>query len=358
MRASISLMCYGGLVLSVYGGGMTPRRICVCTEEVGNGGKAKHEKAIDLISTTMSIRGGHSPPEMGTMHPSYSGLPPPPSAEFAEAQISGSVVSPPMHDVSVENVDVPTRFLLAAKGDPIAGNVRYQETLAWRNCHGIDNILFEPNHHFDVIKRNWPHFFHLRGYMNEPVYYELPPKMNLPAMRAAGVTLDILLRHYAMVTEFMWQYVERSESGKSIYIIDLEGMRLFDFAGEVIDFVKKASSFTSQHYPERAGTVFVINVPSFFHLIWKVIKPMLDPVTRQKIFILRGKEEIHNALKSKIPIENIPPEYGGRSMPLGQSPEERMLKDLMYHNNNPKYHDASSCQFCNLFPVPLGYGPA
>lgn len=135
--------------------------------------------------------------------------------------------------------------------------------------------------------------------------------------------IDELLKHYALCCEYMWTKIDNSEEGKSIYVIDLEGIGFRDFAGEVVDFVKKASSFTAAHYPERSGSIFVINVPSWFSVIWNVVKPMVDDVTKQKISILKaGKEGITKALSEKIDIANIPPEYGGMSMPLGQSPEE------------------------------------
>merc|ERR1712224_851190 len=93
------------------------------------------------------------------------------------------------------------------------------------------------------------------------------------------------------------------------------------------------SRFTGQHYPERAGHVIVINVPRWFAMIWKVVKPMVDEVTLKKISIVRGKNAVFSALAEKIPIENIPPEYGGKSMPLGESPEEYALRDLIRYNN-------------------------
>ena len=85
---------------------------------------------------------------------------------------------------------------------------------------------------------------------------------------------------------------------------------------------------------------------------------MVDEVTLQKINILRGKEEIFNALLEKIPIENIPPEYGGQSMPLGHSPEEYALRELMQHNNAVAYGDFSCggkaasppCPHCSFRP--------
>jgi hypothetical protein len=229
--------------------------------------------------------------------------------------------------------DLPDRFLRAGKGDPVEGQRRYEATLAWRKEKGIDHILTDPHPDFDLIKKHYPHYFHLRGRNGEPIFFEQPPKTNLQAMRDGGVTLDGLLRHYAMVTEFQWQCVERDDFARSITILDLEGMGIKDFVGECIEYVRRCSEFTGQHYPERAGFVFLINVPFFFSMIWKVVQPWVDEVTLKKINIIRGKQEVFNALLEKIPIENIPPEYGGTSVPLGQSPEEKFLKDMIHHNN-------------------------
>lgn len=255
--------------------------------------------------------------------------------------------------------ELPLRFLRAGKGDPVEGWRRYQATLSWRQQHGIDHILTDPHPNFDLIKRNYPHYYHLRGRNGEPVFFEQPPKTNLQTMKDGGVVLEGLLHHYAMVTEFQWQFVERDDFARSITVLDLEGMRMRDFVGECVEYVRRCSEFTGQHYPERAGFVFVINVPGWFAMIWNVVKPMVDEVTLKKINILRGKNEIFEALLEKIPIENIPPEYGGQSVPLGESPEEHLLRDLMHHNNALASGDYSCggratnppCPFCSFVPA-------
>ena len=145
--------------------------------------------------------------------------------------------------------------------------------------------------------QHYPHYYHLKGRKGEPVFFELPPKTNLAAMRKGGIDINTLLRHYAMVTEFQWQFVERDDYARSITVIDLEGIRMTDFVGECVDYVRKCSEFTGQHYPERAGTVLVINVPGWFKMIWNVVKPMVDEVTLKKIRILRGKQEIFNEVR-------------------------------------------------------------
>ena len=289
---------------------------------------------------------------------------------------------PPLsYDAPVPPKETPLRFIRAGKGDPVLGRQRYEQTLAWRQENRMNTILKEPEPHFELIKRYYPHHFHLKGKNGEYCYYESPPQTNLKALREGGVDLQALLRHYAMVTEFSWQYIDRNDFGQSIYIIDLKGIRVSDFVGECVDFVRKASQFTGAHYPERAGCVFVINVPSWFKckstnvyamvataretdeccaacstlVIWNVVKPMVDVDTLKKIYILRGKKEIFNSLCERIPLENIPPEYGGNSMPLGQAPEERLLWDLMTHNNAlanggkcKGTHSGDPCPFCTF----------
>ena len=255
------------------------------------------------------------------------------------------------------------RYLRATRNDTLEARRRLTSSLRWRSEQGMDQILAAPHPHFDIIKRYYPHAFHLRGWNNEPVYYESPAKINVQALKEAGLSLENLVRHYALITEFMWTYISQYQNGpmsKGITVLDLDGMRLRDFAGDVVTFLKRAASFTSQHYPERAGTIYVLNSPPFFQVIWKIITPLLDPVTLTKVRVVessnRDPQAVRNALLERIPLENIPREYGGQSpIPLGCSPEEQLLQELMNHNNYHIYsfsqmgmrHQGYGCQFCS-----------
>jgi hypothetical protein len=167
-------------------------------------------------------------------------------------------------DPPLPPVQTPLRFIRAGKNDPIVGRQRYEETLAWRKENGMNTILKEPHSHFELIKEHYPHYYHLKGKNGMYCYYEKPPKTNLKALKNAGLQISDLLRHYAFVTEFGWQVIDRNDLGRSIYIIDLNGIGITDFVGECVDFVKQTAKFTGQHYPERAGFIYVINVPSWF----------------------------------------------------------------------------------------------
>jgi hypothetical protein len=138
------------------------------------------------------------------------------------------IQSPPAPPVS----QLPDRFLRAGKGDVTEGTRRYRATLDWRRQYNIDGILLEAHPMFGLIKHHYPHFYHGRGYKNEPVFFEQPPKTNLQALKAAGVDLDGLVRHYTMVTEFQWQFIEPSDQARSITVLDLDGIRMMDFVGE------------------------------------------------------------------------------------------------------------------------------
>jgi hypothetical protein len=162
----------------------------------------------------------------------------------------------------------------------------------------------------------------------------------------------------------MWTYISPYQNGPSsrgITVIDLDGLRLQGFVGEAVTFVKRAAFFTSRHYPERCGAIYIVNSPPFFQVLWKMITPILDPVTIEKVRVVYSSKydnlAIRNALVERIPMENIPREYGGASkIPLGFSPQERLLRELMNHNNfhvswdlrmGRLQHDPC-CRFCNF----------
>jgi hypothetical protein len=77
----------------------------------------------------------------------------------------------------------------------------------------------------------------------------------------------------------------------------------------------------------------VINVPAWFKIIFSVIKPLIDESTLEKIYILRGANEIRQNMLERIPLESIPAEYGGQGPPLGHSDQEREFRALVEHNN-------------------------
>lgn len=61
-------------------------------------------------------------------------------------------------------------------------------------------------------------------------------------------------------------------------------------------------------YPERLKKVFVVNQPWTLSLLYSVIEPLLDPVTRKKICFLKKQE----LLVHYFPKETLLVDYGGQ----------------------------------------------
>jgi hypothetical protein len=180
---------------------------------------------------------------------------------------------------------------------------------------------------FFLVKAHYPHFFYGRSKYGNPIYIEQVGKVVTKNIRAGGGKLKDMIFHYIYTAEFMWNVLEPTEYGSSLTILDVEGIGFFDFAGEAVEFVKKATAVVQEHYPERGFMVFIINAPLWFTSVWAVVSTWVNPNTRDKIKIL-GKHYADELLKV-IPKENLPTCYGGSNpRPLQDSDEEKMMRNI------------------------------
>ena len=61
-------------------------------------------------------------------------------------------------------------------------------------------------------------------------------------------------------------------------------------------------------------------------MAWRIVRPFLDPVTLEKVRIVRGAAKVRDALLERIAPSELPKEYGGESQDaLGESPQEQLL---------------------------------
>lgn len=198
------------------------------------------------------------------------------------ASIDGSTASE-TKAISGGPIAFSPRFIAGEKGDVEKGRARYLATLEWRKENGIDDILVEPHPNFEIIKKYYPQYFHGRTRDGLPVYIERPGKIDLSALKREGLSIDDLLRHYMYITEYLWRVLEPNDEARSITVVDVAGIGMYDLGGEVLDFIKRASAFTGAHYPERSAHIFIVNIPGWFNMIWRMVQPLIDPVTRQKV---------------------------------------------------------------------------
>jgi hypothetical protein len=68
----------------------------------------------------------------------------------------------------------------------------------------------------------------------------------------------------------------------------------------------------SDHYPERLGTLLVINAPMMLSIAWKVIQAFLDDVTKTKIKIVGSDpKQWQPILFEMVDRAQVPRMYGG-----------------------------------------------
>jgi hypothetical protein len=222
-------------------------------------------------------------------------------------------VTPTGSDPSDQTVQVPGHFLAAEGGDYKKALNRWKETLAFRQRHQMDNLLTQPHRHFRAIKNLYPHFYHKRTRQGHIVYYEAPGVIDIKVLEKLQLNVEDLFWHYLYLSEFLWKEIETSESTQVLTVVDMKGVSVSDVAsnGKVLEYIRRISDCSRDHYPGRSFMIFMINVPKWFSFVWKhVLSPLLDAKTRARTHIY-GSDYLQ-ALTEFIPLPDIPEAYGGK----------------------------------------------
>lgn len=253
------------------------------------------------------------------------------TASLSSADIAaGKGEFPPMHE----------KWIRAEKNHRDRAEHRYKVTMKWRKENKIDSLLDEPQPYFHLIKKAYPHFMHFFDKEGHPLWYEAASKTNQKLLHAAGVTQDILLRHYLFCTEFLWGRAFRDENGQSFTVLNMDGLTMASTQGETMNYVKKAAKTLGDHYPERCHKTFIINAPWWLNAIIKMVSLVLDPVTKKKISVYPPGSKGIEELSKYVDAQYIPKEIGGQGVAFGESPQEIMLREhvervLKEHNMVP-----------------------
>ena len=175
-------------------------------------------------------------------------------------------------------------------------------------------------------------------------------------------------------TEFLYCKLYVSETAKTITVFDVEGVGIRDLAGVAFEFLRRSSSLIQEHYPgqsdipspvlpvaflytyfnvhalcslcclyistERSKVIMIVNAPSWFSFLWKMIRPMVNERTQKKVKICKSGKETTDAIAEFVDIEKVPKCYGGQ-LTYGDdpdscrwnSPEEKALREHVYAIN-------------------------
>ncbi|GMF43896.1 unnamed protein product [Phytophthora fragariaefolia] len=171
-----------------------------------------------------------------------------------------------------------------------------------------------------MLCRHYTQFLHKHDKLGHPLYFEKIGSINIPQLKKVGVTQDALFKHYLFAMEFSLKYAAHqtcpcdacasSETQKMCIVLDARGIGMRDMGGEAFEFIRRCTGAMQRHYPQRSFKIFIVNVPSWFGMAWKGVKPLLNEATRAKTNILT-ESETAGALLKYIDADSLPVEYGG-----------------------------------------------
>mmetsp|Transcript_11917 Transcript_11917/g.15588 ORF Transcript_11917/g.15588 Transcript_11917/m.15588 type:complete len:556 (+) Transcript_11917:107-1774(+) len=238
---------------------------------------------------------------------------------------------------------IPLRYIRGMEGDMVEAERRWRETCKWRKGNGIDNILQEPQPHWDAIKANYPHFMHRRCKAGYLAYYEILGDIKIKNLTSEGISIAAVMRQYIFLTEYIWAHLDpREDDGKLFTVMDLEGITMSDLAGDAITFVRQAASIISEHYPERSYKIVIINSPWWFSTIWQIVKPLISVNTQKKVIVERSNYQ--ETLLKYVDADSLPVRFGGNDpTPIFHAPEEAQMREyaaqLMHGPRPPQTED-------------------
>jgi hypothetical protein len=180
-----------------------------------------------------------------------------------------------------------------------------------REFHVADimEFRFEELEQFRTV---YPHGYHGIDKVGRPIYIERYAKMNADYLHKI-TTLDRIAKYWVRGYEILLYQrfpVCRPGITQSTVILDLAGVRLSTFDSRAREFLRLISKISSDNYPETLGAMFIVNVPSFFSIVYNVAKPFIPPETKRKIHVVTAKNVKAELLKH-IDQDQLPAFLGG-----------------------------------------------
>lgn len=93
-------------------------------------------------------------------------------------------------------------------------------------------------------------------------------------------------------------------------IFDCTGMGWHQLHMPALAFIRAIAECDQSYYPETLNKFFLVNAPTAFVYVWKIVKAWLDPGTLEKIQILGS--DYQASLLTQIAPENLPTFLGGQ----------------------------------------------
>ncbi|KAI9184711.1 hypothetical protein LWI28_000339 [Acer negundo] len=183
------------------------------------------------------------------------------------------------------------RFLKARDWNAVKAHKMLVDCLQWRIENEIDKILAKPilpAHLYRAVRDS--HLVGVSGYSKEghPV---VAIGVGLSTFDKASV--HYYVQSHIQMNEYRDRVILPSASknygrhiGTCLKVLDMTGLKLS--ALNQIKLLTVISTIDDLNYPEKCDAYYIVNAPYIFSACWKVVKPLLQERTKQKIQVLQG----------------------------------------------------------------------
>lgn len=213
-----------------------------------------------------------------------------------------------------------------------------RDIVKWRAENNVDALL---DRRFDDQKKyyaSWPSYISGTDDNGHLVNFERVEDINTTALQSISEADVLLMRAQHIEAINVLKHRASLAAGhricKYIYVMDLKGLVIRKhFTSKVREVLKPIFQLSGDFYPDSLWSMFLVNSPLVFRMVWRVIAPMVDPVVKAKIRILNSQKDYIPVMeKAGIARSSIPRVIGGDSE--GQFMGD-VVDELYAHRQNP-----------------------
>ncbi|XP_050026729.1 SEC14-like protein 2 [Dermacentor andersoni] len=207
------------------------------------------------------------------------------------------------------------RWLRAREFDLDRAEHMFRQHLRWRKENGVDTLLTDykvPK----VMRENFPGGILDCNPKGHPVWLINIGSVDIKGFLQVLPQADIY-RHCMYLLELQ-EKIKKDTSRKlgreietQYVIMDYEGFSVRQlYSWQVLNLLTELLKMYETNFPESLEKAFVINVPSFFPVLWKMMRPLLTQRTVNKVGIY-GKDGWKAALAECMDLTKLPAQWGG-----------------------------------------------
>ncbi|XP_050026726.2 SEC14-like protein 2 [Dermacentor andersoni] len=203
----------------------------------------------------------------------------------------------------------------------------YRHDIEWRKQNGVDDML--KNYKTpQIVKENFPGAI-LHPCKDGCPIWIVPAGINVKAFLAA-LTTEAVQRHCIYQLEYLESLKRASsrEAGQELetqyLVIDFDNFSIRNiYSWQVVKAITDVLQMMEDHFPECLEKCIAINAPSFFPILWRLIRPFLTQRTADKVEVFGKVDGWKELLLSIMDAASLPAHWGGDMVGPGNDPRCR-----------------------------------